>query len=622
MATAVETVKTFMNVLTKYSQDSTQIGEIALNDAIRTVTTYSSLDEAKKDLVDRFKDTETYPDTDTRLKEATGMVLGTNNDFSVDTGAISGSNAGGDTVKDAQSIVPEDGDLSTAELPTPGTTTPITYTGDDGKSFTFYAKWPDSFTTIVHGFNISGVDDLEAFDNGFIDSRNYVDLAQFDSDTQFSYVKTYDDGSTETVTYSSYGDIINGISTVLKGLNTYWLKGAAKLDYDSLGMGLDGQTIEIKFMGGSWYDLPLANTFAIRKDYLPADELVMALKIVKYADELDPVNQNGAYIWLEEPDGRYLDRVFAHEMVHAIMYSNGTIKKGMPEFFTEGIAEVVQGDDDYNSESVDTIQSFVADPSILEAALGLGEGTGTPDAYPAGDMFMRFIAKQSLDLTSIVGDSTQAQTFSYDTKSAVITNYTESDKINFNQNVGGYSISKTFDDFQVEGTEQNKLIIRDARGKFMTFETPNGTAYAYMAANSTEVDGKNFGDGNNYEVIFGSNYENDIIRAGNGGSYLWGGLQGNDELFGGNGVDTFAYAYYGGNDTIQNAESQDNIRLNSITLDMISSAQINDNGVNLQFTDGGSLNISGQAGTFLLENEDTVTSYTADYQNKTWSQQG
>ena len=86
-----------------------------------------------------MSDTETYPDSDTRLKEVTGMVLGAEGDFSADTGAITGYNAGGSTVKDAQWIVPEGDntvDLSTLPMPEPGSTTPITYTGDDGKTFT------------------------------------------------------------------------------------------------------------------------------------------------------------------------------------------------------------------------------------------------------------------------------------------------------------------------------------------------------------------------------------------------------------------------------------------------------------------------------------------------------
>ena len=369
MATAVETVKGFMNTLKKYSQYDSEIGVIALNDAVRTVTTYSSLDAAKKDLVKRIKDTETYPDTDTRLKEATGMVLSgliqdpsalfqeiansDSNEVSIsidfdhnaDTGSISGSNAGGSTVKNAADIVPEDDvDLSTLPLPEPGSTTPITYTGEDGKTFTFYVKWPDSFTTIVHGFNLSSIDEM---DPGLVDSRNYVDLAQFNPDDNYSYVKTNDDGSTETVTYASYGTIIQGMSTMLKGFYNYWFKESAKLDYDSLGIALDGQTIELIFMGGNFYDLPAANTFSVRTDSLPADRIGISINVLYDIENLDPSDPNGVYIAHEDTEinGKtvhisspiyYLDRnIAAHELVHATMLATGTLKNGMPQFFTE-----------------------------------------------------------------------------------------------------------------------------------------------------------------------------------------------------------------------------------------------------------------------------------------------
>ena len=652
MATAVETVKGFMNTLKKYSQYDSEIGVIALNDAVRTVTTFSSLDAAKKDLVKRIKDTETYPDTDTRLKEATGMVLSgliqdpnaifqeiansdsdevnisIDFDHNADTGAITGSNAGGSTVKNAADIVPEDDvDLSTLPLPEPGSTTPITYTGSDGNSFTFYVKWPDSFTTIVHGFNISSIDEM---DPGLVDSRNYIDLAQFNPDDNYSYVKTNDDGSTETVTYASYGTIIQGMSTMLKGFYNYWFKEGAKLDYDSLGIALDGQTIELIFMGGNFYDLPAANTFSVRTDSLPADRIGISINVLYNIENLDSSDPNGVYIAHEDTEinGKtihissplyYLDRnIAAHELVHATMLATGTLKNGMPQFFTEGIAEVVQGVDDYVSGRVEYIKSFVSDPSTLEEALGLGQGTGTSNAYPAGTMFMRFLAKQSLDVTAMVGDSSQAENFSYDTKSAVITNYSEYDTINFKNDVDDFSISKTFNDFQIESSD-GLLAVRDVRGKLMTFNNSQiGTAYAYMAPDSTEVNGNNFGNGIDYEVLFGANYENNTIRAGNAGSYLWGGIRGNDVLFGGNGVDTFAYSFNGGNDVVQNAESQDRVLFNDITIDQLSAAQINDSGVYLKFTDGGTLTVNGKVSTFLVKNDEGNVTVRPDYESKTW----
>ena len=56
--------------------------------------------------------------------------------------------------------------------------------------------------------------------------------------------------------------------------------------------------------------------------------------------------------------------------------------------------------------------------------------------------------------------------------------------------------------------------------------------------------------------------------------------------------------------------------MTAISLEDISSAQINDNGVNVQFTDGGSLTVDGQVATFNVENKN----YRADYQNKSWSE--
>ncbi len=420
----------------------------------------------------------------------------------------------------------------------------------------------------------------------------------------------------------------SAITTSIKGLYNYWLRESAKLDYDSLGLAFDGQTVEIAFGAGGHFNDVLAVTVSSRDDTLPENHIYLTISLFNYG-QLNPTNPNGS-INLEgdgsNPQDMYLDRVIAHEMVHAIMLSTGTLKKNMPQFFTEGIADLVQGDDDDNSENIYKMKRFVEDTDRLETALSFAEGTGNSDSYPAGYMFLRYLAQQSLGISQFVGDSSQTENFRYDTKGAVITNYGEEDTIYFDKDVDTYSISTNLNDFQIESpTGETKydlsmLILRDVRGKLMTFETPNGTAYAYMAPDSNEVNGNNFGDGNKFEVIFGANYENDTIRAGNGGSYLWGGLQGNDEFFGGNGVDTFVYTYQSGNDTVYNAESQDLVILNDMTLDQISSAQINDSGVNLQFTDGGSLTVNGTPSTFVVRDSDTAT-YRADFQTKTWRQE-
>ena len=625
MATAVQTIQTLMETLKNFSTSEEYIGVEALDKAVRTSTTFANTEKAIEGLTKALSNTEKYPESDTRLKEATGMIIGAEGNLSVDTGAITGSNAGGSTVKNAADIVPENGDLSTATLPTPGSTTPITYTGNDGKSFTFYVKWPDSFSTVVQGFN--GTKDEQ--EERLTDKRFHVDLNTLDSNGY--YTRTVDDKDdngkpiTKTENSPTYGEMKEAIPTILKGLNTYWLREGAKLDYDSLGLALDGQTIEIAFIAGDIYDDAAAITFSHRNDSQPSNHIILSIDLFGYG-KISPTDPNGNTNYNGGKESTYLDRVIAHEMVHAVMFATGTLKNGMPQFFTEGIADVVQGDDDYNSDQRDNMITLVNDSDTLVNALELKPGTGSTYAYPAGDMFMRYLAKQSLDVTPMTGDSTQPVTFSYSTPDGVVSGYKEGDIINYEFAGNSPLLTATeFNDdliiteYATNLQDYNELIVRDARGKFITFHMNGSNAYAYAAKNSSAINGNDFSNGNNYEILFGSNYANDIIRAGNAGSELWGGMRGNDELFGGNGADRFIYNFGDGNDNFSNAENQDSVFIRNTSIEQISGAQVLDNGVYLTFTDGGSLNISGQAGKVIVEKDDKFSYYSADYQNKTWT---
>ena len=628
MSTAVETVKIFMDTLKNYSQDSAPVGRVALEDAVRRSSLFSSLEEAVGLLAKMLADEDgIYTDTDTKLQKITGMVIGADNDFTADTGAITGANAGGDTVKNAQSIVPEDEDLSTAELPTPGSTTPITYTGNDGKSFTFYVKWPNSLTEAIDCVTEGDAEVSERIK----DSNYHIDLDTLDPDGYYEIsVGEFSDGSPINISSPTYGEMKSSIQTALKGLNKYWLREAAKLNYDSLGLALDGQTIEIGFGAGSEYESASAITTSLRDDGRPDNYIFLTLSLSSFG-RLDSTDPNGRVVHrfdsdTSEPSDLYLDRVIAHEMVHAVMSATGTIKRDMPQFFTEGIADLVQGDDDYNSEQTEKVVTLANDTETLIDALSFAEGTGSSYAYPAGDMFMRFIAQQGLNVTQFVGDSASSETFSYETNSAVITNYDENDTINYNKDLKAFSLTDLLDDFVVAGNETSfpseetqMLIVRDVRGKVISMNTPSGMMYAFMASNSTEVDGRNINGGSNNQVLFGSNYENDIIRAGNGENYLWGGKAGNDEIFGGVNKDVFAYEFLDGHDVFQNVESQDAIKLN-LALNQIVGAQLNDSGCYLAFSDGGSLLINGTPSSFTVNVDDSDKTYQANYETKTWTE--
>ena len=117
-------------------------------------------------------------------------------------------------------------------------------------------------------------------------------------------------------------------------------------------------------------------------------------------------------------------------------------------------------------------------------------------------------------------------------------------------------------------------------------------------------------------MIVGSDNISNQIFADAAGSSLYGGRgNSNDDLYGNLGIDEYIYSYGNGNDNIFQAGSEDTINLLNISLEQIAGAEITDNGVNLKFNDGGSLNISGQAGNFKLGGQ----TFHADYQNKSWN---
>ena len=143
MAKSTSTMKSFMDVLAQYKNDTTTSGIAILDHAVRAVSGFSSLQDAIDAFVDDVTDTDTskYKDVNDRLEKTCGIVLGAENDFEADTGAVSGENAGNgeDSRKNAVTIVPEktNDKLSSFSMPGPGSCTKHSYTvapadDDDG----------------------------------------------------------------------------------------------------------------------------------------------------------------------------------------------------------------------------------------------------------------------------------------------------------------------------------------------------------------------------------------------------------------------------------------------------------------------------------------------------------
>lgn len=90
----------------------------------------------------------------------------------------------------------------------------------------------------------------------------------------------------------------------------------------------------------------------------------------------------------------YLDRTVAHEMVHALMSANIKNFSSLPKYIKEGAAEVVHGIDDFRRS---TITSLVNSPSTLRSVLQNSSAASGDQAYAAGYMILRYLAKQSAD---------------------------------------------------------------------------------------------------------------------------------------------------------------------------------------------------------------------------------
>ncbi|MBR2518565.1 MAG: hypothetical protein IKE46_02075 [Selenomonadaceae bacterium] len=607
MSTSVDTMKKFFNVLKLYSYDTTTDAITILDQAVRTVSHFASLQDAVNHfLIDIANTTATTGNPWQSLYQTCGIAIGADYDFSVDTGSASGYNAGMGVVKNAQDIVPENALLTQFSVPASGSTTYHTYTGNDGRSFSYAITYPSNLLEVVD-VATSPLDE-----NGYADStfaqKTYLQAGQ-------SYSTLNDNNQPDRTQPAE--SIVTSIQTVMTGVESFWADQSLKLIYDTFGLDFNGKVLTIAF-GVNQKSLaetgPIAGDIGLTAS-VPANNIVMLIDSVVNTP-IDAADPNGnTYVAGGSASG-YLDRTIVHELVHATMQASGTMKNGMPEFVTEGLAELIHGVDDYSGLRTTAMLELAADSERLAAAVPFKEGTMTHDAYPAGYMFMRYLLHQSLPTNVVIGNGATPDLFTYTGGEEVLSNSASGSQINFGAGIDISSGSIAGDDLFLS-TTAGTLIIRDTRNKILNFADSTGTVKtrSYFAGTAGTVDGRAFGE---REVIYGADNANNEIYAGNGGSQLWGGDYGNDYLFGGSGVDEFIAGVGCGNDVIGNANSSDVINLVATTLSQITGANVNSNGVALNFSDGSSLTVAGEVNaTFKLSDGST---YLANQSTGQWTQ--
>ena len=187
--TQVEVLQNFMGSL----DTDTSEAATALDNAIKSATAFDSMQDAIDNMISDCKSASSWK---TFLRESCGIILSNE-----DTGAITGSDAGGDTEKTAKSVVPETGSLSAYKKKS-FTTDGLTFTLDKKFSsltadqkfvwqglYTWWAKESLNLINESYGYRFSD-DDIYANDI-------LVKFYNKKSDGTLAYVSSYVDDDDE-----------------------------------------------------------------------------------------------------------------------------------------------------------------------------------------------------------------------------------------------------------------------------------------------------------------------------------------------------------------------------------------------------------------------------------------
>lgn len=270
MATQQEVIKNFMATL----DNSTLKGSEAIDAAIRASSSFQSTQAVIDKMI---SDCNNANSGDEFLKTYCGIDLSNS-----DTGAITGSDAGGSKSKTAESIVPESGDLDTS-----------------------FSR--DEFTVRGLTFKIG-------------DNKTFKDLTE-DQKYIIRGMKTWWAESAIKLIEDSYNLRFTDDDTFLNEISIEFY-------YDSSQNAMVATT--------NWHD---------GYEYGPydgkIDKMEMRINMAAYYN-FSNSDQNG----ISPTGQSYLDRTIAHELTHAIMNARMVYRYEFPNFITEGMAELTHGIDD------------------------------------------------------------------------------------------------------------------------------------------------------------------------------------------------------------------------------------------------------------------------------------
>ncbi len=639
--TPQDVIKKFMASL-----DSTSLsGSAALDEAIKASTSYSSMQDA----IDNFlADVRSADSAMQFLNQKCGIILGNS-----DTGAITGSDAGGSTVKTKDSIVPEDATLTDYPSSATFNIDGLTVTVPNQSTLTDVQK---TIVRDLYNWWIKGALELneESYGLTFKESGTSVRRINVTFDNTVhaegqktlaavSYTYNASNGKTNTLTLKIpmdyYSDIADDDLNGITGDGYSYLDRTLAHEFTHALMAAN-----VNY----FYRLPLFVSEGLAElthgidDTRGREIYNLASDPDKLATYLDTSRRSGAetgdyssgfmfFRWLalqssntvESDDTVENDPTFSDDPTYDDTEDDQTLASGL--YYSD---EVLSVSADYKSKALDLtdydLDIVTVDAGAVIKTLSI-TGNDEDNVIIAGSKGGTLDGGAGDD--SIVGGDGN-DVFYYSDGDDTITNYTQSkDKIKF----GAVINSVDFDgDDVLFVTNAGTLTVKDGvsskiktvdvtgHSSNLTYDAPLPRGAEYNSSHNTVRFDETFGgtfNANLYSskiktlnatktvnpINIVGNENNNVIKAGSGGSTLDGGA-GNDKLYGGDGADTFIYS--GGTDYIYKyVEGQDEIVIADGEID---SVKVRGSSVTLYF-DEGALTISKAKGKTL-----TITDAAGD----------
>ena len=187
------------------------------------------------------------------------------------------------------------------------------------------------------------------------------------------------------------GTAVQDIAKRIAGaLDSQWLENTISLIDESYNLTFEDYSTRVTTMDVVFENDPGSGTLAYVSTGMPMELTVN----MAYANNMRWDNPSGD---TQDSVAGYLDRTIAHEMVHALMFSNFPSMMNnstLPLYVIEGTAELVHGVDDDRETTIMNLANSVSD--MRDTLSGANDNNGDY-VYAGGYMLLRYLAKQSAD---------------------------------------------------------------------------------------------------------------------------------------------------------------------------------------------------------------------------------